>query len=435
LIEKCLVPDEIDVNSWSVNCLSSENKRISEKFQEDLMKFGQNIPPSFGRFPTWTDVIRKMNLIQFNLVVLRLNLVKNILAGKWDYIIEREADINTGLEIDPEFMDIHVITLIIETLLKNKHSKALSFGLKIGQILCDQSRFDFSSLGFLMGILIFPTVFDSQEWLPAQEISVSEDMSKKVASYLDKVAPYKMKFDTGRRRTIVPVAAENKSPEETDKYLARTNSLNPYVSDSKRILPMISLEMLIILNYRRLQKVFDGKQSDLDEDIIRVMQNVLTDGLAQTKKAGMSGITLIPHEKTISARANLAYIYALLNSKKYDEYFGVCIEVIMLSVGKDCAQHVLKGMDIYGLNYTKDYLDSVLTSVNSILKSKESSVPMVEKTAISNVLKMKNALTTIIRIAAHMMDGLEISKSEKEYCLLYSRILIALTGILTYTPF
>lgn len=72
----------------------------------------------------------------------------------------------------------------------------------------------------------------------------------------------------------------------------------------------------------------ESQHVEMDEEIIRIMQNVLTDQFGKTKRAGMAGPTLTPYERSISAWSNLLYLDALLNTKRFDEYFGVAINVI-----------------------------------------------------------------------------------------------------------
>ena len=69
---------------------------------------------------------------------------------------------------------------------------------------------------------------------------------------------------------------------------------------------------------------------DGDEDIIKVMQSVLTDSLS-SKKPGFNGPSVTPHEITISAWANSLYLDALLNTKRFEDYIGVSINLMMVN--------------------------------------------------------------------------------------------------------
>lgn len=77
-------------------------------------------------------------------------------------------------------------------------------------------------------------------------------------------------------------------------------------------------------------KILEATPPDVDDDIIRIMQNVLIDGVS--RRAGNHGPSVTPHEKTVSATANYLYINALLNKNQLDEYFGVTLNLMMVTL-------------------------------------------------------------------------------------------------------
>lgn len=95
----------------------------------------------------------------------------------------------------------------------------------------------------------------------------------------------------------------------------------------------------------------------------------------------------------------MLYLDALLNTKRFDDYFGYAIEIIQINVGSEFAAIVIRNLDLYGMPKTKEHLDSILASCN-YLESKD------VKMAITSSMKIKSALVIILRTAAHLMEGI-----------------------------
>lgn len=258
MIEKCIPKPAIAADSWEIGKIAMEHRKIIENFQEDLLYFGQNLPPSFGRFPQWTNNISRFNLIQFDLMVLRVNIIKNIEKENWQFIIDNENEIVKGAELDYQFMDKDTLTLIIETLIKKSHLHALSIGLKIGHILGDQQNFDFSSLSYLMGLLIFPSVFETNAWLPTYESIRSKQLDRRylIEQYLqyihdlkggmeenDQAPVYASTSNKPGRKRMAYIAQNTSDTSKFEQFEARNKAIYPITSDAHQILPMISLEV------------------------------------------------------------------------------------------------------------------------------------------------------------------------------------------------
>jgi hypothetical protein len=259
LIEQCMPKPAIQESAWGISSLPADARKMSEIFQKELNDYGFSIPPGFERFPQWTKIIKQFNQIQFNLLALRLKLINHVQEGDWQFVLKKETEIIKGMEQDPEFMDMETFSLIMEAMLVKSHLKALSMGLKVGQLLSDVPSFDFATLAPLMGTLIFPTVYDGQRWLPTQEAirSRKEDRQFQMGQYLSHVNDLRQTYEdekaammsnissnkSGRRRMVLNVNSSQKDSKINDTLEQRNKSVIPIVSDSKQVLPMVSLEM------------------------------------------------------------------------------------------------------------------------------------------------------------------------------------------------
>lgn len=92
----------------------------------------------------------------------------------------------------------------------------------------------------------------------------------------------------------------------------------------------------------------------------------------------------------------------------------------------DLAKNLSRGLEIYGLVKTKDYLD--LTFASCQPSSQPVSSPA--QVPVQQVMKLRAGLVTIIKIAAHLMEALETFKQDKEICERLSKIITVLTGMM-----
>ncbi|KAI8912774.1 hypothetical protein EDD86DRAFT_245639 [Gorgonomyces haynaldii] len=428
LIEQCTFVPPIDPNQWSVSSQPGEPKKMIQQFKSDLEQFTTLLPPGYGLNKHWTGAIHSWSQLQYDLVVLRFKLVTALQQGNWQFVIENEKSILKGMDVDPEFMDAGTVTLMVEQLIVKSFMKASTIGLKVSQLLSDVQKFEFGSLSSFLPLLIFPTVFDQAEWLPTREKlrQTADERQNLVEKYMKRSKETQEtktrgrsstttgNKNQGRRRVALQMEApESKPVTESDP---RIKQLMPYVSDSKQILPMVSLEL-------KLMKLIETPPNELEEEIVKVMQSVLSDSIS--KRAGSNGPTLIPYENTISSWANVLYLETLLNTKRYDEFFGVGCNLVYRFPGGDFAQLILRSLEKNGLTTTKDFLDGIYQSVNAAIGGQPSIKPVIQAS-----VSLKNALVVLIKVTAHLMDAYETNK-EKEAIDCFGRILTTLTGIMT----
>jgi hypothetical protein len=345
LIKYCSTRPAIMPDEWSI---ASKDVINNEEVRKDLKNFSYGLPPNFGQFPQWLDIISDFGQIQFGLVLLRHQVTSEVKNGNWEIILQKEKSIIAGMGVDDEFMDIDTLSLIVETLLMNRYMKGMSIGLALGQLLADVPRFKFETLAEIIGLLVFPTVYDSLEWIPEnlmeQKASERQEYVKKFILFAKEERPVSSQMFAKEERPVSSqsqtvltsvglmgsrshrsrtVNAQNmpkpiKSDENNGYIKISRKQINAILGDAKKALPMVSLEI-------RLIKLIESPPDDYNEEIIHIMQNVLTDsGVGGSRtKAGV-----VPFEKTISAFSNRLYLNALLETKRYEEYFGVAIHLI-----------------------------------------------------------------------------------------------------------
>jgi hypothetical protein len=82
-------------------------------------------------------------------------------------------------------------------------------------------------------------------------------------------------------------------------------------------------------NNSRLLKALEFPSTTLNDDIIALMQDVLVEtGIYNNRSKG----AITPFEKTISVFANRLYLKALLETEKYDDYFGVSMTLVAVQI-------------------------------------------------------------------------------------------------------
>jgi hypothetical protein len=333
LIQHCTMRKAIGEAEWKLGDLNSLS---IEDVKRDLDDFTYGLPPGFGEFQQWHKLVPDYLQIQFDLVQLRHQVVSEIKKGNWEIVLEKEKKILTGMEIDDEFLDIRTIELIVQTTLLHDFMKGLSIGLGMGQLLADIPKFNFESLSNIMRLLVYPTVFDTHEWILDKDMDLMKQDSSVRQSYAQKYVEYKntkaavanpvavllnsrARTNTGPKEPVTLPNLPRKVNEEDDAKSPK-KIIKSIVGDGKSALPMVSLEM-------RIMKLIENPPEEFNEEVIRIMQNVLTDsGVSGNRYRG----AVMPFERTISLITNKLYLNALMETKRFEEYFGVAYNLIVV---------------------------------------------------------------------------------------------------------
>ncbi|KAJ3219666.1 hypothetical protein HDU67_010028 [Dinochytrium kinnereticum] len=185
MIELCTAKQPIDASAWSippilVNKLgdtisSSASKEESaqlaaeaiHKFRTDVDSYSYFLPPNFGHFKQWYDMVPSQCRLEFEMVVLRFNILVDVLKGNWETILKAEKMICKGMETDTTFMEPDTLKLLIEAVLPNDFIKGLAMGIHFAEVIEDlpSSQSRFFELAGLFHLLLFPTVYDPSSWL------------------------------------------------------------------------------------------------------------------------------------------------------------------------------------------------------------------------------------------------------------------------------
>ncbi|KAL2911216.1 hypothetical protein HK105_209324 [Polyrhizophydium stewartii] len=179
-----------DVVPWIKGAASKTNTRdMVLAFRRDLETYGYGLPPRYADFTQWTEMIDNWTQLQLDLVILRFNIVDEVQRGNWRAIVDKEKKLYTGLEADPEFLDRDTIQMFTESVITNAFMKGLSMGLRFGEIVADTPKSRFDLLAPVMALLLFPTVFDSVEWLPdAEKVLARQPLATRQARLAEYVA-------------------------------------------------------------------------------------------------------------------------------------------------------------------------------------------------------------------------------------------------------
>ena len=318
LLNECTPVPPIESSSWEIASFPADYRKMVANFVGDLESYCVALPPGFQSLTK----IRESNQKRFNLQKLRLNLVDQLLKDNLAFLIEEEKTILQGLEYDLNFLDMETFNLVIEKCISYSRVKALAFGLKMGQNINDLEKANHASMSRSLSLLLFPSVFDELKWLPRNTGAWSVDEYRsKIEGYIKNFKENEKRSDhvvtqkSGRRRIVYGSSSpQNEKPKDT------------FVGNLKHIVPMISLEL-------RIAKYMESAiPPTFNEDIIAIMQNVLSDNLGGAKR-GLS-TTFTPFENTISVSTNMLYLESLQATKRFDDYFSTIINLILVEIFK-----------------------------------------------------------------------------------------------------
>ncbi|KAJ3299666.1 hypothetical protein HK104_007737, partial [Borealophlyctis nickersoniae] len=202
MIDLCTPLPPIDASSWSLPPPGSEKlraggKEMVERFREEVRRFSYHLPPGFAAWRQWYAMVPPKVQLEFDLVVLRYNLLVDISKGLWENAAKQEKMICKGMENDPTFMDPLSIRMLISCILANDYQKGLSLGLKLSEIVEDTPSRSFTTMSEVIGVLLFPTVFDADRWLPP--LDTDEDTASPTATEFGTLAK---KGGEPRRRKV-----------------------------------------------------------------------------------------------------------------------------------------------------------------------------------------------------------------------------------------
>ena len=303
LINFCKLKPAIEKSSWKISD-SQPIDKVEIKF--DISELGYGFPPGFGVFSQWLNLVPTELAKKYDLVLLRNEIVAYTLNEDLEKLMSKSAAITAGLKFDSEFMDLHSMLMIFKFILSRNFSAGLQFGLLAGQALAEATTSSFDLYADVFHYMIYPTAFDyTTEHIVEDPLSVTDAIRQNIIMSI--------RAKTEVKGQLCSILKATGPAREID-----SNPLQEMLEDAKILIPMISLEL-------RLMKVLHTP--DVQEDIIKAFQSVLTD----TAFTGFRSKAVIPFERTVSCFANKLYLGALLDSKQFDEYFGVATIFVIVS--------------------------------------------------------------------------------------------------------
>ncbi|KAJ3332835.1 hypothetical protein HDU76_012899 [Blyttiomyces sp. JEL0837] len=321
--------------------------------------------------------------LEFEMVVLRYNILVDAIKGSWENIVKAEKMILKGMEMDPTFMEPDTLKLLIETVLPNDFIRGLSIGARFAEVVEDTSRATGSSrfieLSGLIGLLLFPTVFETSYWFqePANTDKNWADgrgplmRQAWIKEYIDAAdsdarSPAGGASGTtgglvgeGRRSTISNYSSGSsgmtrgsvsakpnltaKRPSNrigalptivaegtTDPEMKRTSALLAIMSSSKEVMRMLKTESRILkflakgpTNEQAADEIIKIVTSDgeVDDESVEMRRKTMQGSLASLAVVSNSS-----YKPTISAFTNKLFMDALLATRRFEEYFQICVE-------------------------------------------------------------------------------------------------------------
>ncbi|KAJ2999530.1 hypothetical protein HDV02_002677 [Globomyces sp. JEL0801] len=404
LIKLCTMKEAVDDNSWSVGAMGELSH---QKAQEMLKSYSYGFPPNFSSFPQWKSVIPQWVQLQYDLVVFRHQLATQVKQGNFDYIFEKEKSFILGLEADHEFIDNNLLYTLLQNSLLHKYQKGMQLIIQMSELLADIPKYSFDNLSDILTLIMFPTVYDSDNWLPDKELDYSRfnfnERQRSLQEYLDHVKSFNEGEGALKSSPVSPKSPKNilvthQVLPDGGEFTSMRKAIRNVMGDTKLGLPMLSLEM-------RMINLIEKSPEEMNEAIVNLMQNVLTDtGVAGGRTKG----SITPYEKTISAITNRLYLDALLDTKRYEDYFGVAINFIVNYYPFDFSKSILRQMDRDGIVSSKQYILSMMTTATTQMNS------TTAQTLISGLKLLKDVVVLIIKITGCLMEGMEGLKSERD---------------------
>lgn len=200
--------------------------------------------------------------------------------------------------------------------------RALFLGFKFSATVQSQPKLRFADCMDMIYLMLYPTVYDSENVLNEFEDAV----------LVGKVHKAKM----------------NAIKTKSGKKLPSMEPLGPWrqavascFENDKLVLPMVKLEIALY----KLLSMTDGGGSNnsnatkvSDEDIIQIMHGASSanptsmDGSSTFDlPSSTSNASTSTNERTISVLLNKFYLDALINLKRFDEYFAVVSDLMVVS--------------------------------------------------------------------------------------------------------
>ncbi|KAI9336347.1 hypothetical protein BDR26DRAFT_897094 [Obelidium mucronatum] len=434
-------------------------KEMVERFRMDLETYSYFLPPRFGEFKRWYELIPAKTRLELEMIILRFNILVDVSKKNWENVLKAEESICKGIQSDPTFMEPDYLKLLIESIIPNDFSRGLSMGYKLineverSGILSGSPRFP--KLAGLISLLLFPTVFESATWItdPSNlERKWVEGRGPKmrqiwVRGFLDDESK-KVGEKVTAKASAQPKASKRRVGEtvQEDEERKKSSAVEALLADSGTVLNMIMTEMKVL---KALGK--STSNEDIAETLIQIItgedegnpksDKVAADTIHESKATNlnMAGIKFA-YRPTISSTTNRLYLDSLLLTKRFEEYFTLCNDFCVSYHSFEFPKSILRHAELTAIPKLKAHIDSLVEKSATFVSE---ATQMVEKTgsqpnsvvgqAMTGGIKpLREGLCIIVKIAVVLAQLVEMKDVlEKDGIELIARCVVPLTGMLS----
>ncbi|KAI9100646.1 hypothetical protein DFS34DRAFT_592528 [Phlyctochytrium arcticum] len=448
LLELCTARPPIPPTSWSVPPPGMEEERVAlseavMKFQEELREAVYFLPPSYGNFMAAAAMIMPKLKLEFERTMLRCNLVTEALIGGWENIVKAEKMLCKGMELDQYYINSKTLQLFLQSVLPHDLIKGLTMGLKFCEVIEDTEMVAFSATAEALGLLLFPTAYDSSTWLPASDcshsdVAVTAARSTKLGEFAGILLAREVHEleTTSARRPLKPLMKQNsergnkamrpsaiertvKGASERRRLLSgivpkpdddpinrKLQILRALAEDPIIVLPMVKLEI-------RLVKAINNRTLIPYDDVIKIFEAAATDddGTEETSTSEKKPAS----ERTISAYANQVYLDALLANERWLDYCNLCFDLVGLYAAHDFSRAMLAHAEAIALPKIKVAVDTFYSGATAKLATAMqltgATTETIRETLLAGIALLRDGIVLVVKIGACMA---KVGNGDKE---------------------
>ncbi|ORX57259.1 WD40 repeat-like protein [Piromyces finnis] len=426
LIDMCTPYPEIKSETWEFPSLKKSEENISnnceqkyiKQFKEDLEKYSFKLPPGYAcQDEKWLGGINEELKEEIKIVQLRINTLSSIKSNKWEFITENKEKLLEVLEKDQLFMEADEIKQMISCLISHDHLTSLKIGLKLNKIFNEQEERDYSDLTEINHILLFPTVYDTDDNMITLIPELESTMSR---NSVDPTALTDPSTHIYSKNILLKVFIDDE--DSINKIpMHAYHSLTNLLQDPNLIIPLLELEIKIdeIVNNKNLLK------EDIDTQIINVVkEKYIIEDIPQKENdendESLLSKVFTGHQKnSISVTTNRLYLDALLRNSMFEEFFYTSMDLFMQYFQLDFSRTIISTIDRIALAKVKEYIDQiyqriasditdVINDIQQIQTFNKESFEQLFKKLTDNILMVADLIALLNKIGVLCSNGIQI---------------------------
>ncbi|KAJ3277432.1 hypothetical protein HK104_003300 [Borealophlyctis nickersoniae] len=195
-----------------------------------------------------------------------------------------------------------------------------------------------------------------------------------------------------------------------------------------------------------------SNRDDVDEEVIRLVRNYETPFMGGDPAAANSGkpeatvaVTTTKKEpppkpeRTISAFANRMYLDALIATSRFDDYFGVCVELAATHSPFPFSRSLLRHAERHGLPRLKKHIETMYLSASSQVNDAMPSVAPTlsttdrSQTLVSVTKLLRDGVMLLVKVVLSISSGLASASGtlEAEGVMCVDRIVTILNDVIS----